>query len=278
VDLRIFRSAWGFHGSIHELAEVVARSTIFGGIEVLAPTGRAPTEELLDARNPWGVDLAVILLIDGDSPSGQISSFSAQLEGALALSPDVVIAHSGRDFWSTAEAVGFYEAAVSIESDLGVRVAHETHRGRTFATPWETLAVTDVVPDVGLCVDLSHWVVVCERLLEDQQEGLARAAANALHVHARVGTTQCPQVSDPADPSVANELSAFEGWWDRIWESQRVSGIEVSTMCPEYGPPPYQPLGPKGHDRSDQLSEICDWQARRSRRRFERLASGADRT
>jgi hypothetical protein len=81
----------------------------------------------------------------------------------------------------------------------------------------------------------------------------------------RVGFEEGPQVPDPSVASAAAALAAHESWWDMIWEDQRSRGMSVSTLTPEFGPPPYLHTRHKTAESWADLSGICDWMALRQR-------------
>jgi len=123
-------------------------------------------------------------------------------------------------------------------------------------------------PDLRLTCDFSHWVCVCERLLPDLGETIALAARHCHHVHARVGYEEGPQVPDPSAPEYAPHLNAHESWWETIWQTQRTHGIAVSTLAPEFGPPPNLHTLPHTNVPVADLANVCDWMARRQAKRF----------
>ena len=45
------------------------------------------------------------------------------------------------------------------------------------------------------------------------------------------------QVNDPRAPEWKAYLEGHEHWWDTIWEAQAARGQELTTLCPEHGPP-----------------------------------------
>ena len=162
----------------------------------------------------------------------------------------------------------FFGGALELERHFGIPVAHETHRRRCLATPWATATVLAQFPDLKLTADLSHWVCVCERLLEDFDDLVTQVARQTWHVHARVGFEHGPQVPDPRAPEWAPQLAAHEAWWGRIWTAQRQRGQTVSTLTPEFGPPPYLWIWPHTRAPAADLAAVCDWMALRQRARF----------
>lgn len=269
MELLLIKSLWGVPGPVEEAVGAI-EGTMYGGVEDDLPSDPKDIDVLASAARSAGLRLIPLISLSGESPDEQVESFRYLMDRALGTEPDRVVAHSGRDVWGLPEAIAFYEKIVAVEEELGVSAAHETHRSRPLATPWATAAVLGSVPELRLCCDFSHWTVVCERLLEDQQAAIELAARHAIHLHARVGSDQTSQVEDPADPLVEKELSTFESWWDLVWDAQERGGFEVSTLTPEYGPPPYQRQR-SGEDPlalSRKLAAACDWQAALERSRF----------
>jgi hypothetical protein len=203
--------------------------------------------------------------------AAHLASLRAQLEALAACpgpAPLLVNSHSGLDRWSLPEMEDFFGGALELERLFGLPIAHETHRRRALATPWAAAAVLARFPTLQLTADLSHWVCVCERLLEDFEPLLDQVARQTLHVHARVGHEHGPQVPDPRAPEWSAQLAAHERWWDRIWSAQRARGLAVSTLTPEFGPPNY--LWTQPHTRAPlaDLAAVCDWMATRQSTRF----------
>jgi hypothetical protein len=267
MKLAVFRSLWGYSASPHQAAQEIAAAG-YDGIEAELPSATRDRSALMHAVKAAGLRFIPLISIEPAAPMAQLEATRRRLGEAAEMAADRAVLHAGRDSWSVPEAVSFYAAIAEVEQDAGIAVAHETHRGRPLMNPWSTLQVVEAVPSMRLCCDLSHWVVVCERLLEDQEEAIEVAAERTIHIHARVGSAQGPQVSDPSDPRFETELDCFERWWDIVWDRQAEAGIEVSTLTPEYGPPPYQPPTVEAVALPAKLSEACDWQAARARARF----------
>lgn len=204
----------------------------------------------------------------GGTVREHLDSLRRQVQEYLPLQPLFFNAHSGSDTWCFTEAEDFYGAALELERRSGVTIAHETHRQRYFGNPWATHTILERFPDLKLTCDFSHWVCVAERLLEDCGPIIQLAAQHCHHLHARVGYEEGPQVSDPRAPEWSRHIAAHESWWDAIWASQQQRGMAVSTLTPEFGPPPYLQTLPYTQMPLADLAEICDWQARRQAARF----------
>jgi sugar phosphate isomerase/epimerase len=221
-----------------------------------------------------GLGLVAQIFTNGFVPGGEVGthvdSFRHQCDLALAMRPRLINCHSGRDAFSRDEAFDFFRRVTAHESGLPVTVAHELHRGRIFYAPWSTTPILAAFPTLKVTADFSHWVNVCERLIDDQLPAIQTVASHCVHLHARVGHAQGPQVNDPRAPEWSGELAAHERWWDLCWSAMTRRGLAEATLTPEFGPPTYQPTAPYTRQPLADVAGICDWMMRRQR---ERLAS-----
>lgn len=210
----------------------------------------------------------------GGSVPEHLTSLRTQIEGCIDSQPLFFNAHTGSDTWEANEAEDFYEAILEMEASLGVLVCHETHRSRYFGNPWNTYRLLQRIPGVKLTADFSHWVCVAERLLSDAAPLISRVIQNSLHLHARVGYEQGPQVPDPRAPEWQQHLAVHEGWWEEIWSAQLARGAQVTSLTPEFGPPPYMHTLPFSQEPVADLGEVCDWMAGRQAHHFKTWSGG----
>ncbi len=229
------------------------------------PAERARFRALLDEH---GLDYIALIFTSGASVDEYVETFRSQLSLAGSLRPILINSHSGFDGWDDESSIRFLEQALTIEADFATPVSHETHRGRILYNPWVTSRLLQRFPALRLCCDFSHWVCVCERLLDTETEWIQLAAEHCIHIHARVGYEEGPQVPDPRAPEYQQHLDAHERWWSMVWEAQRKRGMAVSTLTPEYGPPHYLHTLPYSQAPVADLWEITHWQARREATRF----------
>ena len=175
-----------------------------------------------------------------------IASFEAQVAECLALPlrPLLINAHSGCDLWPAATARAFFQRALAVEAASGILIAHETHRGRILYNAWATRDMLREFPALHVTADLSHFVVVAERVFHDADEDWAACmkeiARACRHIHARVGYAQGPQAPDPRAPEYAEALAAHEAWWRAIEDAQAAAGTQLLTVEPEHGTDGYQ--------------------------------------
>ena len=105
---------------------------------------------------------------------------------------------------------------------------------------------------------MSHWFCVSESFLEDQQDAVSKAITHTKHIHARVGSTQGPQVWDPAFDEYATALKSHLQIWDK-WVAQMKLNNEKVTITPEFGPPPYLVNGNRNLSLRDEQWRLNLW-------------------
>jgi hypothetical protein len=268
MNLILFRHLWGATGEWEDIFPKFKQAG-YRGIEgpVPPPEDRKRFRALLKKHS---LEFIPQIFSQGKSVADHLDSFREQIATAKPFSARFINAHSGQDAFSEDQSTRFFEGALQLEAKCGVPIAHETHRGRILFNPWITSRLLTRFPDLKLCCDFSHWVCVCERLIEDQIGIIRQCADHCLHVHARVGYEQGPQVPDPRAPEYQRHLEAHEAWWRLVWAAQANRGFRISTLTPEFGPPDYQHTLPFTRAPVSYLEEICDWQARRQMESFAR--------
>jgi sugar phosphate isomerase/epimerase len=261
MELKIFKSLWGM---THDLEGNLKRISDAGyrGVE-MEMQNVSDASRVLDLLHLYNLEIIPTILTEGKNTREHIQSFAEQLERSLALKPVLVNSHSSRDFMSLDEQRQFFHEALDMEVQSGVRVAHETHRSRALSTPWRTAQLLQEFETLKINADFSHWCCVCESLLADQADTLALASERAVHIHARVGYEQGPQVPDPRAPEYVEALEAHEHWWKNIIRARSRDGFDIFTITPEFGPPLYMHTIPYTGEAVADLWVICQWMAER---------------
>lgn len=268
MELLLFRHNWGLPEASWEQKLATIQHGGFAGVETgeLLPTDYSRFQDLLQKHK---LRFIPQIFTTGTGVGEHLASFRQQLAAVSRFSPIRVNCHSGSDRWGFDEAKRFYGEALQVEADTEFPLAHETHRGRCLFHPWAAARLLEAYPQLRLCADFSHWVCVCERLLTTEEGILRECARRAIHIHARVGFENGPQVNDPRAPEWKSHVEAHERWWTWIWESQRSQGASCITLTPEFGPPSYLPTHPHTQAPIANLEEICNWQAHRQTQRFQ---------
>ena len=213
MKVKLFKTLWGHDGDL-DAAISLAKAAGFEGIESPAPTDDKVRKTFFETIEACGLDWICevstctpegkYVPFPGRSAAEHLESLEEAVVACLEGSPRFVNVMGGWDGWKFEEAVKFHEGVVRLERRLGISISIETHRGRYSASPWLMREVLHEVPDLKVTCDFSHWCVVSERLLLDEEPGiLALASRHAYHVHARVGYAQGAQVPDPRAPESA---------------------------------------------------------------------------
>src|SRR5579859_6544441 len=263
MRLLVFRSLWGMTGRIEEqIAQISAEG--YDGVEAWHQPEVISVSNLRKLLDKYHLQLTMATTVD------KRSDIEAKLTAHLDYQPLRIGVHSGRDSMTLDEGSAFFEEALRLEQKIGIPVAHETHRGRCFFTPWHTQLYLQRFPELKVVADYSHWVNVCERLPDDQQEAIRLACEHAIHIHGRVGYEEGPQVPDPSAPEYAPQLQWHEARWQAIWDAHQRRNEAFLTFTPEYGPPLYLHTLPHTNEPVANLSDVCLWGAKRARQQFEK--------
>lgn len=269
MRLTSFRHLWGITRSFEEVFPAIKEAG-YDGVEYKAAKAAVDPNfrKLLDQ---YHFSFIAQVHTTGDTVQEHMASFKKLIRLSLPLAPVMINSQSGKDSWGMDEKIDFIGQALAYQEEIGIPVAHEIHRGRITYNPWETRDLLLLFDDLKLCCDFSHWVCVCERLLQTEADIIQLCAEHCIHLHSRVGYEQGPQVPDPRAPEYAVHLKAHEGWWDMVWKAQLKNNFPVSTITPEFGPPGYQHTLPFSRNPVGDLEEICNWMHHRQKERFNQI-------
>jgi hypothetical protein len=213
------------------------------GIEGPVPTEPCAAEALRANTLPWIAEIPT----GGNyvpkphlTVAQHLDDLRRLAEASLAFHPVMINTLAGSDAWSFREMMDFHTRALELEQELKVPISFETHRSRPTFNPWITRDLLLELPDLHLTCDFSHWCVVTERLVMDEEpELLELIASRARHIHARVGYEQGPQAPDPNAPEYTAATAAHVRWWQRIMRQQAAIGKQALSFTPEFGPDGY---------------------------------------
>lgn len=172
------------------------------------------------------------------------SRMTDYLNHLVSLRPLFINSHTGKDYFSFEDNSSLIASCKEISEQHGVKIIHETHRGRFSHHAATLLPYLERFPELELNADFSHFCTVSESLLEDQEEILDALIPHARYIHARVGFDQAAQVNHPFAPEWKDTLDRFVSWWQKIINQAKKRGEEVFYICPEFGPAPYMPALP----------------------------------
>ena len=181
---------------------------------------------------------------ENETVDAYISRMKKSLLELASLQPAFINSHTGKDHYSFDDNCRVIEAALNISSQTGVRILHETHRGRFSYHAASLIPYLIKFPELELVGDFSHFCTVSESMLQDQEDIIRQIIPHVSHIHARVGHEQGPQVNDPFAPEWQNHLAVFETWWQQILEHKKQCNHSSFSITPEFGPAPYMPSMP----------------------------------
>ena len=246
-------SLWGFEA---DLAAACATAVCqgFDGLEVnLRHPALAclPAEAVGEQLDVAGQQLVLELLTGGDyvpdlncKPEQHLRELEEQLSQAPALRPLRVTVLTGSDSWPWPVQEAFWRQALALAEACGLPVSFETHRSRSFYSPWLLQPYLEAFPGLRLTADLSHWCAVAERLMTPELEPVCTMAARVDHIHARVGHAQGPSVGHPFAPEWGEALEAHRRCWQLFARERSSASQGPFTITPEFGPDGYLPQLP----------------------------------
>lgn len=219
-----------------------AKAAGYDGVELWMPAGEDKKKSLKEGLKKYELEVIFLHGTARNLPFEEaLRVYELGLQEILAWKPVKVNSHTGNDFWTSEQNLAFIALGDRYAKQVGIPVLHETHRGRFSYTLPESVAMLRKFPNLKYTLDISHWMVVHERLLTESDPFLQEIFPSVDHIHARVGFAEGPQVPNPAAPEWENEVKAHLDIWEKIIRSQ--TG-KVFTVTTEFGPPPYMATVP----------------------------------
>lgn len=242
-ELLFFQTNWGFEGS-WEAFFLKTKSSGYDGVEVWLPKNARVQQEVSKGLKKH--QLKVIYLCGTNkslSFKESLLAYENDLKRAIVQKPYAINSHTGSDFFSFEQNMKFLKLANDLSNKYNIPIHHETHRGRfSYALP-ETKRYLNSDSAFRLTLDISHWMVVHESLLAQQQQLLGEVMERTDHIHARVGFEEGPQVNNPQAPEWDKALNRHLSIWESIILSHWKKGKPM-TITTEFGPPNYLPTAP----------------------------------
>lgn len=245
MKIKIFSPQWGHeHLPIDQFMDKI-RTKGYDGVDTWIPQNKDDKRVLYDYLQKHHMHLISHQhRAEGCTFHEFKASFIKNLHECAEPGPLLINSHTGRDYFSFEQNLELVDATLEFSAKTGIRVVHETHRGRLGYSPQMLSAFFVARPDLRITADFSHWVCVTESMLQNFTDTLNEAIARSCHIHARVGFEQGPQVADPRAPEWAYALDNFLGWWDRIVSVNDENGCGILPITTEFGPEPYMPKMP----------------------------------
>lgn len=240
MNLKILCPQWGSEHLENEVFLEKVKQAGYDGIDAPIPENKNERLRLIHLLEDYKLQMVSHQhQAKGDNFYAFCKSFEYYLELSTETNPILINSHSGRDWFSLEEQLKVLEIAESFSNKHNIRIAHETHRGRIGYCPQNMQEIFLRNKTISITSDFSHWVCVTESYLENFQEVLGEAIQRTIHVHARVGFPEGPQIPDPRLPYWSESVDFFMNLWKRIIEQQKHIGTNELTITCEFGPVPY---------------------------------------
>lgn len=276
MQIKVFRSMWGMsllplEANFKKIKESGFQGTEFVEHELAEKFDDSEVARIPELLREYDLEGVPLIPTFSTTPEDDIVAFTQQYHDLIRkYHPSLFLSHTGRDFYTLEQNLQVIEAIDNLVAQKGVKVVHETHRGRFGFSPQSTAEAIRARDSIRLNADFSHWCCVCESYLEEQEEAVELAIEHTDHIHARVGHPEGPQVSDPRSPEWGQALEEHMGWWERIIQANEKRGTETLIITPEFGPDPYMPLVPFTCQPLGNLWDITVWMKDELLKRFGR--------
>lgn len=150
------------------------------------------------------------------------------------------------------------ETWMEMSDKIGVPIQFETHRNCITNDLYVTLQLLDLIPEMRLCADLSHYVVDREfwfPMSDDDLALISRVLARSDSFQGRVASRQ--QIQLQLDfPQHQKWVDLFKDWWREGmagWRDRNAAG-DCIFVC-ELGPPEYAMTDAHGKEMSNRWEE-----------------------
>jgi len=211
----------------------------FDATELFIPLISESPQEIIKLHQTHGLEIVAQIITQGNTPTEHLASLKERFIRALEFKPLHINCHTGRDIFSYEDNLKLFKKGIELSSQHNIGFSNETHRARPTYSAVETRKYLDALPEMRITADLSHWMVVHETDLKDQEDNVELAIERSDHIHARVGYAEGPQVTDPRAPEWKAEVNNHLEIWQKIVDNHRKKNSEYLTITPEFGPPNY---------------------------------------
>ncbi len=191
---------------------------------------------------------------------------SPLLDFAVAMDASMVNVISGVMPLLPEDAISTVRRWIDEAGERQMPLLFETHRDSLLNDLYFTLQLMDLVPEMRLCADLSHFVVdreLCAPVPTRDQEYVNAILERSDCFQGRVASREQVQVQ-LSFPQHQVWVEIFKSWWKAGMWSWRTRNDEDATLvflC-ELGPPPYAMTDKRQQELSnrwDESLQIRDW-------------------
>jgi sugar phosphate isomerase/epimerase len=172
------------------------------------------------------------------------SEYEIRIRNLASSKPLFINTQTGKDYYSFERNEQLISIARTISKETGVKIVHETHRGKFSFAAHVAQTYFEKIGDLRITLDISHWCNTAETFLDDQDEAVDLAISRTDHIHSRVGYPEGPQITDPRAPEWKEALDFHVQCWDKVIAIKQKENADYMSITSEFGAPPYLPLLP----------------------------------
>ncbi|NBC83452.1 MAG: sugar phosphate isomerase/epimerase [Bacteroidetes bacterium] len=245
MKIKYFCPLWGWEN--HDFKDFCQRVTDAGydGVEMSFPLDDREREQKVSILQSNGLEFIAQHHETSDKDVDMYKkNFRERLINLAKTSPLFINSQTGKDFFSFEQNKEIIQLADAVSADKGVKILHETHRGKFSFACHIARQFLQALPDLRITLDASHWCNVAESMLEDQKESLEMAISRADYIHARIGFPEGPQIPDPRAPEWHETVEIYINWWQKVIDRAMAEGKSEFIILPEFGPVPYMTIQP----------------------------------
>ncbi len=276
MKIDFFCPRWGAEGTDWVKFAQKVKSENFDGIEVFPLENIPQNINMVDILQDNELDYILLhseLKEDGSNFGRYMDALERNLYTLISyqkggMKPRYIVSQTGREYFSMDQMGQCFALCDRIAKESEIQILQETHRNKWSYAAHIVKEYLIKFPALRLALDLSHWVCVSESFLQDQQQAIDLAISHADHIHARVGHTQGPQVTDPRAEENKQALDHHLAWWDKWMAGQLTTGKSRVTITPEFGPYPYMAYATNSRTPIADQHEINRWMMRALKQRY----------
>jgi sugar phosphate isomerase/epimerase len=246
LDINFYYPRWGSENIPWDLFLDQVQDAGFDGVEVYPLQTPQDKPQMLSLLTNKGLEFSLLHaeMVEGKN----VERYKHALERNLyelvnyqtsQIKPQFITTQTGREYYTQSQMAECFEICDRISKESGIPIIQETHRNKWSYAAHVVKEYLEKYPTLKLALDISHWVCVSESFLTDQQDAIDLAIRHTVHLHARVGHTQGPQVTDPRTPENEEALNYHLQCWDQWIAYLKANNISKCTITPEFGPYPY---------------------------------------
>ena len=243
MKIKFYAPLWGNTLPFETFCQNV-KAAGYDGVEMALPFEPNEKQEILATLQKYNLELIGQYWQSFERNLDEhAKNYEKYLTHLIEATPIFINCQTGKDYFSFEQNKRLFDLAAKLSKESGIKIIHETHRGKSLFAAHITQEYLTKIPDLHITLDISHWCNVHESLLDDQPEAVNLAIAHTDHIHSRIGHTEGPQVNDPRANEWSEVLETHLTWWDKVVETHKTNGTNL-TITTEFGPTPYMPTAP----------------------------------